>query len=70
MNPPEPTHVDEFSPAMQQALRDGKATLMAHPAVIAQLRQCPEYDGIRMRASVLRSQNAMAAVMDDEERSR
>lgn len=46
--------------------RKPKAIPLDQAIDAAQLRQCPEYDGIRMRASVLRSQNAMAAVMDED----
>jgi hypothetical protein len=68
MNTQLPETATEFSPAMQQALRNGKATLVAHWSVIRDLRKCPEFDGIKMRESVVQHRNAVAAVLDEGHR--
>jgi hypothetical protein len=55
----------EFTPEMIRALDDGKATLLAHPDVVAQLQQVPDLKAWKMRGVKYMGKDQVVAMLDE-----
>jgi len=55
----------EFTPEMIRALDDGKATLLAHPDVVAQLQQLPDLKAWKMCGSKHMAKEQVVAMLDE-----
>ena len=54
-----------FTPEMIKALADGRATLLAHPDVVAQLKKVPDLASFKMRGVESLSKDTLTAMLDN-----